>query len=204
MPLHYPEETHVRRHGPRGYRDYRSFKPWLRDEFGFRCVYCLWRENWCVDGEGSFSVEHLHSRVVHPERVCDYDNLLYACCRCNSLKQEDDVPIDPCREGWAQHLEVRSDGLVWALTRTGADLIEVCRLNRPLLVNGRRMIMEIMELLAGSTNDVARWLRQHYFGFPENLPDLSSLQPPGGNQRPEGIANSYFERRRRGQLPTFY
>ena len=33
----YPSELHVRRHGPRGYRDYRSYKPWLRDEFDFCC-----------------------------------------------------------------------------------------------------------------------------------------------------------------------
>ena len=204
MPLHYPQESHVRRHGPRGYRDYRSFKPWLRDEFDFRCVYCLWRENWCADGEDSFSVEHLLSRVAHPERVCDYDNLLYACCRCNSLKQEGDVPVDPCREGWSQHVEVGPDGLVQALTPVGADLIEVCRLNRPLLVNARRMIMEILEMLAASTSDKARRLLQHYLAFPENLPDLSNLQPPEGNERPEGIADSYFERRRRGQLPESY
>jgi hypothetical protein len=101
-------------------------------------------------------------------------------------------------------VEVGSDGLVQALTPAGADLIEVCRLNRPLLVNARRMIMEILEILAASMSDKARRLRHHYLAFPENLPDLSSLQPPGGNERPQGIAESYFERRRRGQLPESY
>ena len=48
----YPVERHVRRHGPLGYSDYQSFKPWLRDEFRFRCCYCLWRETWCADGAG--------------------------------------------------------------------------------------------------------------------------------------------------------
>ena len=28
----YPSRLHVRRHGPRGYRNYRSYKPWLRDD----------------------------------------------------------------------------------------------------------------------------------------------------------------------------
>ena len=37
--------------------------------------------------------------------------------------------------------------------------------------------------------------------FPADLPDLSSLRPPGGNSRPEGIALSYRERRLRGELP---
>ena len=43
MAFTYPRSRHIRRHGPHGYRDYRSYKPWLRDEFAFRCVYCLWR-----------------------------------------------------------------------------------------------------------------------------------------------------------------
>ena len=36
--LEYPTNGHERLHGPSGYVDYKSFKPWLRDEFRFRCV----------------------------------------------------------------------------------------------------------------------------------------------------------------------
>lgn len=46
IPFEYPSAPLVRRHGPVGYLDYSSFRPWLRDEFGFRCVYCLRREQW--------------------------------------------------------------------------------------------------------------------------------------------------------------
>ena len=42
----YPVEPHLRRHGPQGYADVVSDRPWLRDEFAFRCVYCLLREQW--------------------------------------------------------------------------------------------------------------------------------------------------------------
>src|SRR5258708_6259440 len=45
-PFQYPAAPHVRRHGPQGYADAASFRPWLRDEFTFRCVYCLQREVW--------------------------------------------------------------------------------------------------------------------------------------------------------------
>jgi hypothetical protein len=41
-----------------GYVDYTSFKPWLRDEFALRCVYCLTRERWCPAGHEDFSIEH--------------------------------------------------------------------------------------------------------------------------------------------------
>jgi hypothetical protein len=40
----YPAEPHLRRHGPQGYVDAASYRPWLRDDFAFRCVYCLFRE----------------------------------------------------------------------------------------------------------------------------------------------------------------
>jgi len=42
--FHHPSAPAPRRHGPRGYLDYTSFKAWLRDEFTFRCVYCLTSE----------------------------------------------------------------------------------------------------------------------------------------------------------------
>ncbi len=45
----YPPTDHVRRHGPRGYENYENYKPFLRDEFDYRCVYCLLREVWFPD-----------------------------------------------------------------------------------------------------------------------------------------------------------
>jgi 5-methylcytosine-specific restriction endonuclease McrA len=105
MAFRYPRRRHVRRHGPRGYRNYRSYKPWLRDEFDFRCVYCLWRERWCADGDHAFSVDHLLPRTTHPERLCDYDNLVYACCQCNALKQDAPTVINPGVEPLGQYLE---------------------------------------------------------------------------------------------------
>jgi hypothetical protein len=42
----YAATAHVRRHGPFGYQDYESYRDWLRDEFSFRCVYCLKRIFW--------------------------------------------------------------------------------------------------------------------------------------------------------------
>ena len=45
----------------------------------------------------------------------------------------------------------------------------------------------------------ARWM-----SFPDDLPDLSRLRPPGGNLRPEGLAESHLARRQRGDLPATY
>jgi hypothetical protein len=59
-----------------------------------------------------FSVDHLWPRLTHPERRCDYDNLVYACCQCNALKQEAPPVRNPCEEAFGHHLEIHTDGSV--------------------------------------------------------------------------------------------
>jgi len=56
-----------------------------------------------------------------------------------------------------------------------------------------------------SGTDRAKSLLRQYLGFPSNLPVLSQLHPPGGNSRPEGVADSHFEQSKgpeRGQTGT--
>jgi hypothetical protein len=73
-PFLYPSQPHVRRHGPQGYADGESYRPWLRDEFAFRCVYYLFREQW---GRvvGTFTIDHFLPVSLHPEQERTYDNL---------------------------------------------------------------------------------------------------------------------------------
>ncbi len=200
----YSTDRHTRRHGPLGYANYKSFKPWLRDEFRFRCVYCLWREAWCADGEGSFGVDHIRPVASHPALKCDYDNLAYACCRCNSVKKDHRLPVDPCDDGWGNHLSTSADGTVRAITTAGEQTIEICRLNRPALVLARRRMLAVLQALAASATEDARSLLREYLAFPANLPALSQLHPPGGNTRPEGIVASYDEQRKRGEMQETY
>jgi hypothetical protein len=54
----YPGQALARKHGPEGYTDYPSYKPWLRDELTFRCVFCLIRERWYQDEDKTFHVDH--------------------------------------------------------------------------------------------------------------------------------------------------
>jgi 5-methylcytosine-specific restriction endonuclease McrA len=98
VQLSYPLTAHQRRHAPAGYKNYQDFKPWLRDEFLFRCVYCLERERWYPNRADSFSVDHVQPKSRVPERLFDYSNLVYTCSRCNSSKQED-------TQGVVLHLE---------------------------------------------------------------------------------------------------
>jgi hypothetical protein len=63
----------------------------LRDEFAFRCVYCLRREQWSLV-RGTFAVDHFLPAAVHPTLVTDYDNLVYACVTCNTAKSDHELP----------------------------------------------------------------------------------------------------------------
>jgi hypothetical protein len=203
-PFRYPQSTPTRRHGPRGYTDPQRFKPWLRDEFTFRCVYCLCRERWCPDGEDAFGVEHFEPKALAPAEICHYDNLFYACCRCNAAKRELTGLLNPAEVPLAEHLEISADGTIHGLTPQGADLIRVCQLDRANLTEFRRGIFEVLRALDQLPEETRQKLLSRYFGFPANLPRLSTLRPPGGNTRPAGIADSCHARRQRGELPEYY
>jgi hypothetical protein len=196
----YSDRPHARRHGPRGYKAYQQYKPWLRDEFGFRCVYCLFRERWDPEGKAGFSIDHTMPLSLDPNRICDYDNLLFACSMCNSFKQDLLLP-DPCATAFAEHLRVNDDGTIAAIGSIGKRIVRVLQLDR--LNEWRARLYRVLARLApfelSTTVELQSW-----FGYPDDLPDLRKLQPPEGNIRPEGIAQSYFERRIRGELSAYY
>jgi hypothetical protein len=204
MVFEYPQSPHQRRHGPRGYVGYQAYKPWLRDDFDFRCVYCLWRERWTAAGDASFSVEHVQSQLIAPERTGDYDNLVYACCRCNSIKTDARNILDPCQDALGDHLQVLPDGVIHGLTPEGRDLIRICKLDQPLLTESRGRLLELFRVLERVQSPKATALLRLYRGYPDNLPVLAKCRPPGGNTRPAGIAGSRYEQSRRGELPVTY
>jgi hypothetical protein len=115
----YPGAVHVRRHGPRGYADYKHYKPWLRDEFSFRCVYRLCRETWLPDGEAHFGVDHVYPKSQATGPSSEYDSLVYACCVCNACKKDSTELIGLDILAPAEHLAVQPDGSALGVTRTG-------------------------------------------------------------------------------------
>ncbi len=193
-----------RQHGPRGYEDYTSYKPWLRDEFLFRCVYCLSRERWKPDGQHGFSADHINAQSTHPEQTRKYENLVYACCSCNSSHRDLPLPFHPEEEPLEDYVEFKTEGVARALTDGGQRLIDLCHLNRPALVAFRRNLLRLLTTLGRSDDPQAETAIQQLLGFPDDLPDLSRLRPPGGNDHPQGIAQSCHARRQRDELPHAY
>jgi len=195
-PYEYPSEPHQRRHGPAGYAHYREFRAWLEDEFSFRCIYCLKRMVWSPTD--IWAIDHLVSQEEAPERVCDYDNLVLACQFCNGLKGPNRVP-DPCEVAYGRCLRVEEDGMVTPLNDFGHRLIKVLRLNHKLQVQARLIVLRIVALWARDN----RAQFERMMGFPVELPDLRRKKAPQ-NRRPAGVADCWFAKRERNELPTVY
>jgi hypothetical protein len=194
----YPSSPHDRRHGPVGYTDYSSYRDWLRDEFIFRCVYCLHREQW--DNRGAtFHVEHFVPGAVDPDRECEYTNLLLACPQCNEAKQAVVGLPNPCRVAFNDCLRIMDDGHIRALNPDGEMLKLVLRLDTEKNVSRRFRWMRTIEQLRATNAD----LYCEFMGFPEDLPDLRTKRVQT-NTRPDGALNCFFALRERGELPATY
>jgi hypothetical protein len=204
LPFQYPSEPHERRHGPNGYANYPEYKPWLRDEFSFRCVYCLEREMWYPNRASSFSVDHIEPRSKDPSRICDYENLLYSCVRCNSLKRERRI-LNPIVVAFDKHLRVTVDGSIEALSTEGQDVIDLLHLNKHPATDNRRTYLSLLDLKRQYPDDASvNHLFLQSFGFPEELPDLAGLRPPEGNSRTSGVENCHFALRARDAVAEVY
>jgi HNH endonuclease len=197
-PFIYPSAPHVRRHGPRGYADAASYRPWLRDEFCFRCVYCLLRESWGL-ARGMFGIDHFLPTSLHPKKAGQYDNLVYACTTCNLAKGKRTLP-DPCLALVQSGIQVLEDGTLVTHTKEARRLVRVLGLDSAEYVEFRRLWIDIIALIRVHDGT----LHQRLMGFPENLPQLQRLRPPRGNTRPEGIGQSWLARKERGELPELY
>ena len=193
----YPASPHRRRHGPTGYADLESFRPWLRDEFSFLCVYCLERETW-ANLVAAFEIDHFLPVSLHPDKSLDYDNLLYACRACNAVKRQLRVP-DPLKVLLSDSVTANGDGRLEVKTRAARRLVDLMDLNRPAYVERRHFILRMVQ--TAERHD--RLLYRMLLGFPNDLPDLTRLRP-AINLKPKAIAQSFHAQRQRGVLPDAY
>jgi len=198
QPFAYPVTLHIRKHGPAGYTDYGSYRDWLRDEFTFRCVFCCKREQWDLM-VGSWDIDHFVAQNIRPDRKLEYENLVYVCHTCNLIKSKKIAP-DPCEIAFGACVEVHEDGSITALNENGQTLIDTLKLDNDDHRKYRRLIIATVRSLATHDRQIyCMWMR-----YPENLPDLSGLRPPGGNSKPQGINDSFYVRKIRGELAETY
>ena len=202
-PFDFPRQPHQRRHGPQGYAGYESFREWLRDEFGYRCVYCLTQENW-VAPAGGFHLDHMIPVTLDPARETDYANLVYACCGCNLAKGKKVLP-DPTKIAFGACLTVLPDGRVKATDDEGHGerLILGLGLKKRALREWRaKWILKLRYYQKHANDPECQQLMDIDFGYPlTTLTNLAKLIPPDGNLRPKGICESAYALKNRGKLP---
>lgn len=196
-PFAYPAKPHTCRHGPMGYSKYRHYRNWLRDEFSFRCVYCLRRENWFAMPR-DHELDHFLAKSDHPDEECAYDNLVIACRQCNGTKSAKSLP-SPEIVAYGDCLHVDDDGRIHAKNNFGEAIIEALRLDGSDYTGLRRDVIAMIREAAPGSTALKRLL-----GYPEELPDLSKERKPKSNKCPNGIHESHFARKQRDELPEYY
>src|SRR5262249_27249228 len=134
------------KHAPWGYERYGSYKDWLRDDFLFRCVYCLEREMWYPSRHSAFGVDYIKPKGVSSFKKLKnvYENLAYACNRCNARKGTL-LLINPREKPFGDHLKVNLDGTIKGLTLDGDALILALGLNETEIVETRRHYIAIYQ-----------------------------------------------------------
>ncbi len=198
FPFTYPTTSHIRKHGPSGYKNYQYYRDWLRDEFSFRCVFCLNREQW-VMGRSVWEIDHIVPQSLFPLGKCLYDNLLYVCRQCN-LNKSDQLVSDPCQIAFGDCLVVQDDGTINALNEAGELLVKTLRLNNQDYTHFRQLIIQaIRSFFLHDRDAYIQWMR-----YPLSLPDLSNIKAPLSNTKPESVNDSFYARRCRGELPETY
>lgn len=194
-PFRYPSLLR-RRHGPSGYATHGSYRPWLRDEFTFRCAYCLKREMW-ERTLSDFDLDHFEARSRREDLALAYDNLVYSCHACNLAKGSCSIEVPT-----PTSLVVAWDGSISAGDDLGQRVIDMLSLDDAKSTQYRRKIIGIVRSTFAAASEQETF--HLWMGFPtDDLPNLASLRCPA-NARPEGINDSWFARWQRGELPAYY
>jgi hypothetical protein len=138
----------------RTYLNYTKYRPFLRQDFRFRCAYCLIHEFY-LGGEAGCEIDHhrpQNGQWARPDLISVYENLYWCCRECNQNKGDtwpspeeyatDQRFLDPCRpeDDHEAHWETDQNGVVSATTPVGEYTIERLMLWRDRLVFLRRRL----------------------------------------------------------------
>lgn len=122
---------------------YLQFRESLVEEFNNECAYC------CSElGLTSMPIiSHFYPRSKYPELADLRENLLLSCSICDSNKAAN-FPLDgegqplllnPRTDNFDEHIRVGKDGVAEGITEKGETTIKVFKLNRPALVDDRKV-----------------------------------------------------------------
>ena len=147
-----------RRPDPPAETNYQRYKQALREDFKYRCAYCILHEGDLFGGGfHNFQIDHFKPRDTFPALVNEYSNLYYACRWCNRAKDDtwpsDEeqrggfVFVDPCVEDlYTTHAQLDpTTGKLDPRTNAGDFTITEIRLNRRMFNQLRKKRVEAQD-----------------------------------------------------------
>lgn len=113
-----------------------------------RCEYCLIHQD---DVPESHQIDHLIARKHSGQTVAE--NLALACLPCNRYKGSDLTAVDPATreivplfnprvQRWTDHFALAGAHII-GLTPTGRATVALLRMNSPVRVSNRRLLIEL-------------------------------------------------------------
>lgn len=187
--------TPQRRENPPSKTKYGDLKPYLREDFNYRCGYCgdhdYFRETY-------YEVDHFVPReYLKTLSLTTYSNLVYSCRSCNNSKSsrwpsgDESVHnngiegfIDPCHQSYPQQFERLPDGSIKATTTIGNWMWGNLALGNPihrLKWKLEQLKVEIDKLNAIETDNVDElkriaFLNREYMKFEEQLRGVPNFE----------------------------
>ncbi len=132
--------------------DYTAFRSYVRRDFEERCAYCLLAELY-AGGPENFEIDHFRPVALFPHLRREFSNLYYACHPCNLVKGEKWPSLDLLEQGtgfvdlcvheFDLHFRETPEGIWAPLASSASYTIHSMRLNRPHLVELRRLLGEL-------------------------------------------------------------
>lgn len=135
----------------RKYISKQTKKAVIERAFG-RCEYC---QSWMKNAIHPFNIDHIHP--LDKGGKSELENLALSCGGCNSFKANRVTAIDPVTNKeaplynprthhWQEHFAWSNDYLeIVGLTPAGRATVETLKMNRPGLINIRRLTKMIGE-----------------------------------------------------------
>lgn len=126
------------------YANYRSYKPYLVDDFDRKCGYTNCPDYW-FGGKRTFHIDHFKPKSIYPKLELEYSNLVYCCSYVNILKSDDDGNyIDPCDVDFNDHFERDENGNI--LPKSDSKKAKYMYDNLKLYLKRYRIIWQLDEL----------------------------------------------------------
>ncbi len=117
----------IRKESPPSFSDYRKYKPFLRQDFDYKCAYCDSTEPE-IGGKNRTHIDHYKPKEKFPKLATIYRNLFYACPECNQSKKDywptfrqrlaKQIILNPCDHEVSKHFD-RSAARWKGRTQTG-------------------------------------------------------------------------------------